>query len=607
MRRRALCGIGAVCVLLFSVVIYGQAQDLAERLVSDDQAMRSAALRELDTLDQAAKQQLITTLVSRLGTGRYGRQASEALGRLGPPAVPALVQALHNPDARVVIFAAEALEKMGPAAAPAIPVLVELTVSPDCRVHHDVAKALAATKSPEAVPLLRQALLRTGPPADNDYALFALQWLGPIARDAVPEVSLALQSSNSMTRIIAVKTLVAIDKGDAQFVPVFSKMLSDPEWSVRQKAAGALAELGPAASSAIPQLIAGLNDHLTGDSAAFALGKIGPAAKDAVPALIKQWKDHPSAVQAVGMIGTTAIPALLDGLKNPSPDIRNGCAWQLGEFHAAEAVPQLIAALQDPERTVRFSAAQALKKIGTPEALSAAARFRTETAAKSSQPQQLLSLNEVLAAIPPENGQRNPLQLVHKIDVAGPNGAALLVTVHRIPHRAEARRDRLAIWLKVGTRYRLLKMMESDLDPNEPAVLADRFAQPDGFRYQGEHFIHVMLINAGTQNCHEDTILWIAPDFTLHPVEFVPAPSRYKELRQGEDVRKCEADTFADDEMTFRFGIWNEHDGNCCPTGGEVVGSYKLVGTKRFDSGSKTWPEDFQIVPATFERRTIQR
>jgi hypothetical protein len=49
-------------------------------------------------------------------------------------------------------------------------------------------------------------------------------------------------------------------------------------------------------------------------------------------------------------------------------------------------------------------------------------------------------------------------------------------------------------------------------------------------------------------------------------------------LAPGEGVWKGLWETFKDDKLEFSFGIWKEHDANCCPSAGLVNGTYTIVG-----------------------------
>jgi HEAT repeat protein len=131
------------------------------------------------------------------------------------------------------------------------------------------------------------------------------------------------------------------------------------------------------------------------EEAARALGRIGSSDADAVDALIARLKDpqstiRPDAAQALGQIGDPrAIPALVEGLACPLPEVQHACAHALeaikkpGRFgrparrlrkmeDASDApVGDLVGRLEDPDPLVREEAARALGRIGSAEAVDA--------------------------------------------------------------------------------------------------------------------------------------------------------------------------------------------------------------------------------------------
>ena len=112
-----------------------------------------------------------------------------------------------------------------------------------------------------------------------------------------------------------------------------------------------------------------------------------------VEKLIKQLQDQNvdvrmNTVRALGKIGTPeaikaaedAIPFLIQQLQNGQDKwVRMLAAMALGPIGegAVNAVPTLIQTFQDPHATVRQGAAEALEKIGTPEALKAVEEYQS--------------------------------------------------------------------------------------------------------------------------------------------------------------------------------------------------------------------------------------
>ena len=87
--------------------------------------------------------------------------AADALGRIGPPAIPQLIDLLKSPDADVRLIAAQVLARMGSDAKEAVPNLIPLLKDPDERVRKAATRTLGriGPDAAAAVPELMQALV----------------------------------------------------------------------------------------------------------------------------------------------------------------------------------------------------------------------------------------------------------------------------------------------------------------------------------------------------------------------------------------------------------------------------------------------------------------
>jgi HEAT repeat protein len=164
---------------------------------------------------------------------------------------------------------------------------------------------------------------------------------------------------------------------------------NDPD--VRRAAAKGIAEMGPDAKSASPALLNALKkdkDLFVRRFAAQALGDVEADPKTAVPALAAVLKEDDkkelveAAVTSLGKMGPTAVPPLIDAVKNkaaaakkdkakkgqaptdPTAFVRTKAIEALGNIgaKAKPAVPVLIESLRDAN--VRAEAAEALGNIG---------------------------------------------------------------------------------------------------------------------------------------------------------------------------------------------------------------------------------------------------
>ena len=625
--------VGARCcsiavALLLAAPLAAQQSSLFDRLISGRDDTRSQAVAEVRGLDPAAGQQLIAQLIERFtSAGLDSYFASLALGGLGEPAVAPLMRAVRSADRRIRYRASESLGRIGPPALdPVIDVLSDSSPDTRCAASHalDLMHAGAAKAVPMLTPLLQtgsadltrcviQALgfigsdealgaLRSelGVEEFSPETLNALAVMRHRAEAATADVLPLLKSTDPSIRMIAARTLGEIAPPSPVVVTELVASLSDVNSLTRQQAAHALGKLGPPAAAAIPKLrqvlapVGGNEDRSMIFAAVEALGKMGAAAAEAVPDIIRFWvADDPTvrraSVEAITRIGPAAIPSLVAALRDPLAEIRGGAAWHLGELDAGETVPALAEALRDQDAAVRAAARSALGKMTSSGARAALA----DAPAKKGIAPRLLTLAEVQASIPPDEGYRGARALETTANLDGPAGMTILATVHS----SDDRGDLLRIWKPVGTRYRLIRTIE--FDQGDPAL--GGYERPESLRLQGEYFIHTMLLMSGTGYLHEDTILWIAPDGTLHDVKFVSPADAYKsQLKKDEGVWKGERNEFSSAGASFTFDVWKEGDANCCPSGNQVTGRYKLVGQKRYDPATKRWSARFQIAPAGF-------
>jgi HEAT repeat protein len=91
-----------------------------------------------------------------------------------------------------------------------------------------------------------------------------------------------------------------------------------------------------------------------------------------VPSLVKILKEDKDpnmryyAAESLGHYGPeaqSAVPDLIEALKDESAMVRMGVAYALGEIGSPDAAPALQAATKDPDKEVRVAAAAALQQI----------------------------------------------------------------------------------------------------------------------------------------------------------------------------------------------------------------------------------------------------
>src|SRR4029453_2287087 len=187
----------------------------------------------------------------------------EIIRRIGPPAIPLLVDLLRHEEVSFRRFAADALIDLAPPTEWIQPALRRALRDEDAMVAGDAARALGA--------------------------------LGKRASPSVGALVNTLSHEDQYVRIYAAEALASIGPNAAKATNALAEALGDPIPGVRWAACEALSSIGPAAQSAVPHLIEALEDEFlyVRIFAAGALGSIGPKAQPARAAL-KAAADDPA-------------------------------------------------------------------------------------------------------------------------------------------------------------------------------------------------------------------------------------------------------------------------------------------------------------------------
>jgi outer membrane protein assembly factor BamB len=179
----------------------------------------------------------------------------------------------------------EIIQRIGP---PAIPLLVDLLRhESDALRRHAVSELIDLAPHTERIqPALRRAL-RDGDPVVAGDAARALGALGRKASPSVGALVDTLSHEDPYVRVYAAEALASIGPSAARATHALAEALRDPTPGVRWAACEALASIGPAAQSAVPQLIDALEDEFlyVRIFAAGALGSIRPRTPSARDAL----------------------------------------------------------------------------------------------------------------------------------------------------------------------------------------------------------------------------------------------------------------------------------------------------------------------------------
>jgi HEAT repeat protein len=234
-----------------------------------------------------------------------------------------------------------------------------------------VSAAVAAALARSRLARYRQELI-LGEPEQRVRAARACEFLGGLARPAVPELLEVVADPDPALRFRAARSLGRVNPREpAGVIDALRRALADADERVRLAAACALALLKQADPPVVAGAVAALavaDDDVCGEGlrAVWTLGAAaGAAGAEGVVGLADHWKFAGSVPMTLGRIGEPAVPALAVLLAHKSPQIRAAAATALGKLGpaAALAAPELEARLRDPSRNVQAAVRDALKAI----------------------------------------------------------------------------------------------------------------------------------------------------------------------------------------------------------------------------------------------------
>lgn len=229
-----------------------------------------------------------------------------------------------------------------------------------------------------AVPALIQALKDPDSAVrlNSALALGRAELASPEVIDAL--ISVVLNDSHNGARGNAIGSLgrlQEISPPSELIMTILTDALQDENERVHKTAVIVLGHVGSKAKAAIPALIkvSQSGDTAMRERAVFALGKIGEAAPEVFSTLTEALKSdvrniHLNAIKALGEIKPVSLESvaiLIKVLEEQDITARNLAMTALGNFgtDAQIAVSALTAAMEDEDVTVSKTAASALKKI----------------------------------------------------------------------------------------------------------------------------------------------------------------------------------------------------------------------------------------------------
>jgi HEAT repeat protein len=306
---------------------------------------------------------------------------------------------------RIVDRVQETFRRMGPAAKSAVPKIAEMATNPKGGFPRyrtmNILSMIGRDGNPEVLAALTKILMED--PSD-EFAGSAAHSMMELKSAAVPALIQALGLKSPRRRSWAARTLGRNGKDASAGCDALKRLLQDPEGEVRREAAVALwritakpeglieilsdtsqrglgnvaealdilAEIGPPAQSAVPQLLEALKGEHAAD-AASALGKIGKKDDGVLSALMvaggrEDEQIRASVAQAFGNLGVTT-PEVLAWLRASTRadtvTVRVEAWASLAVLSKdADALPMLIVEIDETGRGDNVAVAAALVRIG---------------------------------------------------------------------------------------------------------------------------------------------------------------------------------------------------------------------------------------------------
>lgn len=282
--------------------------------------------------------------------------------------VPVLCEALKDPRRRVRLNATKALMNMAGQTS-------TVEALPDGSRYRRHREGMHVVVS--AVPALTTCLTDTDSMIRRAAAR-SLERLGEHAGTAVPSLIVSLRDREEEVRAAVATALGQLGRAAAEALPALLQASLDTVERVRVAALTSLGYLGVSTTAVLEVLMDALEDPSSEvkSAAAAALGMLSaPVATDALATCLADGQSHvrAAAAKAIGQIGgksaSTAVPKLLQTLKDPDHVVRRCSAVSLGRIgtFAATAAPYLADAMRDSHAPVREAAAVSISRLGVTE------------------------------------------------------------------------------------------------------------------------------------------------------------------------------------------------------------------------------------------------
>lgn len=333
---------------------------LMKIVASERESDRERATKLISRMGAAAVDPLIAFMRDRSRSPEARAAAAEALGILrDAKAIPSLTEMLRDENALVRSRAAEASGRMGE---PAVDALLQMAISSPHEIRASAIDALGLTGSVRAIDRIIEALKDSSPIVRTA----AVRALGESrSQRAVEPLMAIVRDESSAMRSQASAALAGM--GDVA-LPGLIAALRDAHPSVRSLAAEALGEIG--SREAVAALIELVKTDQSGArlEALDALGRIGDPA--AVDVALSSLRNGSVALRkkAAGVLARFRDPrtreALIAGLTDANEEVREIAAGGLGETGEQKDLPLLErVADRDQSADVRNAAIKSIERI----------------------------------------------------------------------------------------------------------------------------------------------------------------------------------------------------------------------------------------------------
>ena len=174
---------------------------------------------------------------------------------------------------------------------------------------------------------------------------------------------------------------------------------------------------------------------------------------------------------------------------------------------------------------------------------------------------------QIIAPIPADATHKYPLKLALFAPISG-----YAVTLHTGKDRPE----RLVFWKVADDKYQ--KVMAHGVRSGFRRTFSgsDQLRRNHRDPAATDSFIDVATL--GRLGVTDRVLHTDYDEDHWQPVEIESPQDWYKDkLAPSETVRHPGRNFFSDGGLEFEFQIWNSNDQDCCPTAGQVTGTYKII------------------------------